>query len=162
LAAVEEEVAAAQAEDDGAVDAGGPHERPVEDLAQVLEERVAAVLGRLDDPLVDVGPEGEAVRAADATLQQHLDGTRDVARARGSTSGSTRRRIGATPSTTVVPIVSVRPRLVAECCQPCGPEKSTSLRAASEATSCRRASSSSSPQPLSVMGAMSRRRWFIA
>ena len=55
-----------------------------------------------------------------------------------------------------------RPRLVAECSQPCGPAKSTSLRAASAGVSRSRASSSSSSQPASLIGASSRSRWFIA
>ena len=59
-------------------------------------------------------------------------GARDAKSARNSTSGSTWRcarrhalRRAPTPS------ASTRPRFVAECVQPCGPEKSTSLRAPS-------------------------------
>ena len=51
--------------------------------------------------------------------------------ARTSTSGSTRRWSPETPSPGTPRSGVVRPRLVAECSQPSGPEKSTSLRAAS-------------------------------
>ena len=56
---------------------------------------------------------------------------------------------------------STRPRLVAECSQPSGPAKSTSLRAASAGVSRSRASSSIRVQPASVIGACSRRRWLM-
>ena len=69
---------------------------------------------------------------------------------------------GSTPSHGAVASVDVRPRFVAECSQPWGPEKSTSLRAASAGVSRSRASSSSSSQPESVIGASERSRWFIA
>ena len=61
LARLEEEVAAAQAEDDRAFDPGRPDDRAREDLRQVVEQRVAAVLGGLDHPRVLVGAEGQAV-----------------------------------------------------------------------------------------------------
>src|SRR5438067_13231364 len=48
LARLEEKVAAAQAEHDRSLHAGRPDDRALEDLAKVVEERVAAVLGRLD------------------------------------------------------------------------------------------------------------------
>ena len=52
----------------------------------------------------------------------------------------------------------VRPRLVAECDQPFGPEKSTSLRAASAGRSRCVASWSISCQPAAVIGASERSR----
>ena len=52
LADVEQEVAATLADHDRALHAGRPHERPADDLAQVVEERVAAVLAGLEDALV--------------------------------------------------------------------------------------------------------------
>ena len=82
--------------------------------------------------------------------------------ARSSTSGSTRRCSAVTPSHGAAATAVVRPRLVAECSQPCGPAKSTSLRAASAASRRCLASSSSSSQPDSVTGASERSRWFIA
>ena len=48
---------------------------------------------------------------------------------RSSTRGSTLRCAAATPSDGLE-ISLIRPRLVAECAHPCGPAKSTSLRAA--------------------------------
>ena len=51
-----------------------------------------------------------------------------------------------------------RPRFVAEWSQPCGPEKSTSFRAASAGASRWVASWSSSSQPVSEIGAIERRR----
>ena len=59
---------------------GRPHERAPEDLAQVVEQRVAAVLGRLEHARVRLGTEREAVGAVDAGAQQRLDGPGDVAR----------------------------------------------------------------------------------
>ena len=73
LAGVEEEVASALADDDGAVDAGRPDDRAAEDLAQMVEQGVAAVLGCLGDGGVVVGAEGESVGAGDAAAQQDLD-----------------------------------------------------------------------------------------
>ena len=49
LADVEEEVAAALAQYDGAVQAWGPGDRAVEDPLEVVEQGVAAVFGGLDD-----------------------------------------------------------------------------------------------------------------
>ena len=72
LARDELEVAAAQAEHDGAVDAGRPHDRAAEDLAQVVEQRVAAVLGGLDDAGVAARPERDAVGPADAGRRRAL------------------------------------------------------------------------------------------
>ena len=74
--------------------------------------------------------------------------------ARNSTSGRTRRWSPETPSAGAEASGSVRPRFVAECSQPCGPEKSTSLRAASAGLRRSRASSSRSCQPASLIGAL--------
>src|SRR6202042_3836733 len=48
LAGFEHEVAATEADHDRASHARGPDDRALEDLAQVLEQRVAAVLSGLD------------------------------------------------------------------------------------------------------------------
>src|SRR3954469_14912574 len=79
LAGLQEEVAAAHADEHGAFDPGRAYERAAGDLDQVLEHRVAAVLGRLDDLAVAAGPERESVRARDALAQHALGGARDGA-----------------------------------------------------------------------------------
>ena len=79
LSRLEEEVAAAEAEDDSSLDAGRPDDRPLEDLRQVVEQRVAAVLGGLDHPRVLGGAEREPVGAFDAHLPQSLDRAGDRA-----------------------------------------------------------------------------------
>ena len=56
LAAVEDEVAATEAQHDTAVHAGRPHQWPAEDLAQVVEQQVPPVLGGLDNAGVDLRP----------------------------------------------------------------------------------------------------------
>ena len=66
LADVEHEVAAALADHDRALHAGRPDERSADDLAQVVEQRVAAVLGGLHHARVDVGAERKTVRPRDA------------------------------------------------------------------------------------------------
>ena len=198
----------------------------------MVEERVAAVLRRLDHDRVLLAAEGERVRAGDAVLEQQLDrrgdglrvgvgvraerlalvwrglgdsrdpggrpavehggvlgdgdrmrrprrasrGRRPGARGRGrgARRASPRSRRGARPA--AAPCAEApsrpspggeatfvtRPRFVAECSQPCGPEKSTIFRAARAASSRVRASSSISSQPESEIGACERRRWFIA
>ena len=73
LPGLEQEVAAAEADHDRATDARGPDDRALEDLPQMLEQRVAAVLGGLDDSLVLVSAEREPVGAADPVVQQPLD-----------------------------------------------------------------------------------------
>ena len=81
---------------------------------------------------------------------------------RSSTSGWMRRRRACTS----LPwggeaIGSARPISASESSQPIGPRKSTTRRAASMARSVRLASFSISSQPASVIGALSRNRWFI-
>src|ERR1700761_8190317 len=81
LARFEQEVAAPQAHHDRAAQARRPDDlAAVEDLPQVVEERVAAVLGRLDHLDVLVGTERQAVGALDPRLAQPLDRPRDRAR----------------------------------------------------------------------------------
>ena len=46
--------------------------RPVDDLSQVLEQGIAAMLGRLDDATILLAPKRERVRPADPTAQQPL------------------------------------------------------------------------------------------
>ena len=80
---------------------------------------------------------------------------------RSSTSGWMRRRRACTS----LPwggeaIGSARPSSTSESSQPIGPWKSTTRRAASMARSVRLASFSISAQPASVIGALSRKRWF--
>ena len=72
LAGLEQEVATPQADDDRSLDARRPHDRAAEDLPEVVEDDEPAVLGGLDDAGVAVGPERQAVRAADAVRQQRL------------------------------------------------------------------------------------------
>ena len=69
LARLEEEVAAAQAEHDPAGQPRRPDDRAAEDLRQVVQERVAAVLGGLDHPHVLVGAERQAVGALHPALR---------------------------------------------------------------------------------------------
>ena len=81
---------------------------------------------------------------------------------RSSTSGWMRRRRACTS----LPwggeaIGSARPISASESSQPIGPRKSTTRRAASMARSVRLASFSISAQPASVIGALSRKRWFV-
>jgi hypothetical protein len=57
LAAVEEEIAPAHAEHGAAVDRRRPHDRAAEDLAQVLEEGIPAVLAGLENSGVNLGAE---------------------------------------------------------------------------------------------------------
>ena len=49
LAALEDEVAAAEADDEAVLSARAPHDRSAEDAPHVVEDGIAAVLGRLDD-----------------------------------------------------------------------------------------------------------------
>src|SRR5579863_4851448 len=53
LARLEDEVPAPQAQDDAALDPGRPHQGAAQDLAEVVQEQVAAVLGGVDDLGVD-------------------------------------------------------------------------------------------------------------
>ncbi len=69
---VENEVAAAQAQHDCSVDAGRPHQRTPQNLVQVIEEQMPAVLGRLDDRRVDLRADGHPVRAVDTRLTQRV------------------------------------------------------------------------------------------
>ena len=80
LAGLEGEVAAAHAHDDRSVDARRPDDRPLDDVAQVVEQRVAAVLGGFHDARVVLAPERQPVGPGDAVAQQQLDGARDAAR----------------------------------------------------------------------------------
>ncbi len=96
---------------------------------------------------LQVGVVGAAVGVAqlgarELEVRAHLDQRQHAALQAGHALAGARRA----PST--------RPRLVAEYSQPCGPEKSTSLRAASAGVSRSRASSSSSAQPASLIGAL--------
>jgi len=59
------EVATALADDDGTVDGRRPDDRPAEDLAQVVQHRVAAVLGGLGDSGEGPGPERDRVWSGD-------------------------------------------------------------------------------------------------
>ena len=52
LARLEQEVATPPAQNQRAADARGPHDRTLEDRAQVLEQWVAALLGGLSHALV--------------------------------------------------------------------------------------------------------------
>src|SRR5439155_27195011 len=70
LAAHEVEVAPPLADDDGAVDGPGPHDGTAEHEADVLEDRIAAVLGGLDHACVAARAEGDGVGAADAGRAQ--------------------------------------------------------------------------------------------
>ena len=81
--------------------------------------------------------------------------------ARSSTTARTRRRAASRPPAGAAGSSVVRPRFVAEYSQPCGPAKSTSLRAARAGVSRSRASSSMRVQLASVMGANSRSRWLM-
>src|SRR5580692_1644399 len=65
LPTIELEVTAAQAEHDATLDAGCPHQGSAEDLAQMIEKEMAAILGALDDHGVDVWAEGQSVWAVD-------------------------------------------------------------------------------------------------
>ncbi len=56
LSAVEDEVASALAEHDRTDEPGRPDDRTVEDLAQMVEQQVTAMLGGLDDAPVLLGP----------------------------------------------------------------------------------------------------------
>src|SRR5262245_17784882 len=88
--------------------------------------------------------------------------TRDRAKgARSSTSGCTWRSAPVTPLAGAPFNALARPRFIALFCQPFGPAKSTSLRAASSTTSVCRAWSSIIFQAPSVMGARSRSRSFM-
>src|SRR5262245_19727100 len=87
---------------------------------------------------------------------------RDIANgARSSTSGCTWRIAAVTPSAGAPLMAATRPRFSALFCQPFGPMKSTSLRAASSTVSAWRAWSSISFQASSVIGARGRSRSFI-
>src|SRR5271157_3264658 len=78
LSAVELEVPAPQAEHHPTtLDAGGPHQGPAEDLAEVVEEQMPAVLGTLDDPRIRVRADGQSVRAIDPRLTEGVDGACD-------------------------------------------------------------------------------------
>ena len=77
LAGLEVEVAAAHAQHDRAAHARRPHDRALDDVAQVVEQRVAAVLGSFDDARVVLAPERQAIGAGDAVAQQQLGGARD-------------------------------------------------------------------------------------
>ena len=228
LPGLEDEVSAAQADDDRALDARRPDDRAVEDLAQVLEQRVAAA-ARPSRPPAGTGRgrararTGRRSRSRAAARRRRRRGS-DTCRAprqarparaarprrcrrsrhpsRGTRRRSRPRRSDARPCRAIREVCVIgaavgiaqlgagelevrarprpapardaaspdtpshgapgsgvmRPRLVAEYCHPCGPEKSTSLRAASAGATRSRASSSSSFQPASLIGACPRRR----
>jgi hypothetical protein len=80
LARLEAEVTAAEADHEGAPDARRPDDRTSEDLRQVIEERVAAVLGRLDHLRVLVGAERQPVGPLHPAQADRLDRAGDRAR----------------------------------------------------------------------------------
>src|SRR6185437_1094447 len=66
LAGLEEEVVAAHADHDGALQTRRPDQLALDDLAQVLEQRIAAVLSGLHHLLVLLVAQRQRVGAADA------------------------------------------------------------------------------------------------
>ena len=79
LPAVEEEVAAAQREDDRALEPRRPHDRPAEDALEVVEQRVAAELARLDHARPLLAAQREAVGTLEAVALEQIDGLGDGA-----------------------------------------------------------------------------------
>ena len=74
LSGLEDEVPAPQAEHDAALDSRRPHQGAAQDLAEVVEEQVAAVLGGVDDLGVDARRQGQPVGPSDPRAAQHVDG----------------------------------------------------------------------------------------
>ncbi len=82
LAGHQVEIVTALADHDCTADAGGPDEGTLDDLSQVLEQWIAAVLGRLDDTPVLIAAERERVRTVDPAVEQAFDRRRDGPRVR--------------------------------------------------------------------------------
>ncbi len=112
LARLEVEVVPALADHHRTLDAGGPHDRATQDLAEVVEHEHPPVLGRLDHAGVLVGAEREPVGALDARVEQGLDGAGHVARITGVVTregdGVMRRRRGHPDDPGCIPTVEDR------------------------------------------------------